>query len=948
MPPEFPPWQNVYRTFRPWAAGGKFEQMHDRLRAPWRSRNRSSPQRGPSDYNAGAKVKGRNRYLLVETPGAAAGGERDTSRPTGSGRRHHGDPGSARQVSEPGEAVCRWWYSGACAAPIRHEHQGDVVVVRHPANRSVRHSISPALAEERGFWEDRGRPPIGLLTPTPARAILWTYYVFVLSLRSVAEMPLGRIRVAHRVRFYGSTDRRQNVDVDNQNAPFRANGNDIAMAEKTVAFSDLLSLFPVCDGPSSFPFETDCRHFRYEIKENRRFVPPTLRVINEPPKGKAPSVVVISASAAVGKTTVAQTIAYRLQAPLWDLSQFTLGDGTFTGIPRRCFGSTAFNSVETRMRSGSFLYVLDALDEARAKSSQGFEAFLLDLCNETRSEKPKASLVLFGRTESCVLASLYLETMEVGFAHYSIDFFSRPQAETFIDEYLHRRAKHDHRLVSYQAQRPNLIRVRNSMFSNVCRLLSDNPEDTESWNEELVREFVGYAPVLEVLADFLYVPNYRKLEQQMAEFPNDLYPKSQHPAWKFLLDVVIRLLDREKDKLVDAFRPSVETEIDGWNAWNTLYGRDEQCERVLCSSFGLDSPTRPQHLPVEIRSAYEDAINIFDHAFVKDEHFFTNVVFRDYLYSWALKHGSTAVTETTKSVLAGNEYRSSPLLAHFYITAETDDDGGFAESEHLGHVYESLLSKELVSRQVRFTLKPVDRDRFLAGFAFGESGVADISFPVVGAGQTLVFRRFLRNADITFRGQVSFGLPDAHFDLGPAVRVKCDVLRTSASEFQVITDRNDGGDVVLESNQYSPEGGVPPDPLVVKGDGTLYVNWPDMAFPWVRYQFVPDPPDIDHSLLTEAFQHFASILAPFRGRGFGALARARPLIDNRPVGSTALGQAIRDHLIDEDILLVRGDLYILNQDRLRELNVTWRDLQLRRMSDELREFLTTFLDQYES
>ena len=44
MPPEFPPWQNVYRTFRPWAAGGKFEQMHDRLRAPWRSRKERAPE----------------------------------------------------------------------------------------------------------------------------------------------------------------------------------------------------------------------------------------------------------------------------------------------------------------------------------------------------------------------------------------------------------------------------------------------------------------------------------------------------------------------------------------------------------------------------------------------------------------------------------------------------------------------------------------------------------------------------------------------------------------------------------------------------------------------------------------------------------------------------------------------------------------------------------------
>ena len=33
LPPQFGRWQNVYRTFRRWSEQGKFERMHDRLRA---------------------------------------------------------------------------------------------------------------------------------------------------------------------------------------------------------------------------------------------------------------------------------------------------------------------------------------------------------------------------------------------------------------------------------------------------------------------------------------------------------------------------------------------------------------------------------------------------------------------------------------------------------------------------------------------------------------------------------------------------------------------------------------------------------------------------------------------------------------------------------------------------------------------------------------------------
>jgi transposase len=85
LPKAFPPWQNVYATFRRWSAQGRFEQMHDRLRAQWRERERraqeptaavldsqstrGSPQGGDNGFDAGKKVKGRKRHLVVDTLG---------------------------------------------------------------------------------------------------------------------------------------------------------------------------------------------------------------------------------------------------------------------------------------------------------------------------------------------------------------------------------------------------------------------------------------------------------------------------------------------------------------------------------------------------------------------------------------------------------------------------------------------------------------------------------------------------------------------------------------------------------------------------------------------------------------------------------------------------------------------------------------------------------------
>ena len=85
LPKTFPPWFTVYKSFSRWAAKGAFEAMQDRLREQWRERlgrhaqpsaavldaqsTRNSPQGGESGFDAGKKVKGRKRHLLVDTLG---------------------------------------------------------------------------------------------------------------------------------------------------------------------------------------------------------------------------------------------------------------------------------------------------------------------------------------------------------------------------------------------------------------------------------------------------------------------------------------------------------------------------------------------------------------------------------------------------------------------------------------------------------------------------------------------------------------------------------------------------------------------------------------------------------------------------------------------------------------------------------------------------------------
>ena len=150
LPRSFPAWPTVYKSFSRWAAQGVFESMQDRLRQQWRERlgrhaqpsaavldsqsTRYSPQGGEAGFDAGKKVKGRKRHLVVDTLGlllavtvsAASVQDRD------------GAPAvvalACAKVPSLKVLFVDGAYSGSCAQALQAAHGLDVQVVRHPGN----------------------------------------------------------------------------------------------------------------------------------------------------------------------------------------------------------------------------------------------------------------------------------------------------------------------------------------------------------------------------------------------------------------------------------------------------------------------------------------------------------------------------------------------------------------------------------------------------------------------------------------------------------------------------------------------------------------------------------------------------------------------------------------------------------------------------------------------
>ena len=162
LPKSFPPWRGVYKAFSRWAAAGTFETMHDRLRQQWRDRvgrtaeptaaiidaqsTRSTAQGGMTGFDAGKKVKGRKRHLVVDTLGlllavsvtAASVQDRDAAAPVVA-QACAKVPGLRKIYADAA-------YGGKCAEAIEHAHGISVEIVRHPGNRST------------GTWQDAQQP----------------------------------------------------------------------------------------------------------------------------------------------------------------------------------------------------------------------------------------------------------------------------------------------------------------------------------------------------------------------------------------------------------------------------------------------------------------------------------------------------------------------------------------------------------------------------------------------------------------------------------------------------------------------------------------------------------------------------------------------------------------------------------------------------------------------
>ncbi|HEY0992859.1 MAG TPA: hypothetical protein VGD80_37655 [Kofleriaceae bacterium] len=560
----------------------------------------------------------------------------------------------------------------------------------------------------------------------------------------------------------------------------------------------------------------------YVPAPNGCFVEPRLTIQHPIKLGETP-VVLIAAPGAVGKSTLAAELASRTGAAMWDLSKMNVGTKTFAGTVLEGWDTEA-HGVLKRIGTGEWLFVLDALDEAQVRAgSQNFDAFLSDVAELCREPRPRPTIVLLARSDTADLVELMLDDAKVKLARYQVEYFDEEQAQSFIDKRLDARRNDDHKQSLHRQQRTVFTEARTALFKLVYTLFDADPDN--AWTDVHIRDFLGYAPVLEALTDYLDAPNYRTLIQEL----EDEKSAAKDP-WRFLTDIISRLQEREQGKIQEAVRPLLGAS--GWSGWARLYTPDEQCSRVLRHTLRMPVSSPEIGMSGQLVALYEEALRTIlpQHPFLAGR-VFANVVFKEFSYAWGITRGDESTQAALRNAMREREspFLPSPLFSRFVVNSAPNGKA-VVDGQDFGIVYESLLAR---STEVQTTLLEV-KDSIEARVVLGDDPSRALEFDLLDTGAGVHFWRRLNSVDIDVARAVRLGLPEQRFTLGPAVDMTC-------NEFSILSDDLDvdvTGNVSLRAAVYNSSANVR---IRIRdaSRGRLAIAWPDVAHPWASYRTPP-------------------------------------------------------------------------------------------------------------
>lgn len=204
-----------------------------------------------------------------------------------------------------------------------------------------------------------------------------------------------------------------------------------------------------------------------------------------------PSILLISAVGATGKTALASALSAQTAMPLLDLAKHKpVGDNTLTGLLTNAYELRDISGILEGLSQGTYGIIIDGVDEGRSKTTgKGFEAFLDDI-GKLCGLSPKTTIIMLGRTQVLDDTWSYLEEKGISVGLMTISPFAIDGAKKYIDAFTG--AKESKQYEQYRNTRDHILQMLGSAFSQ------NTKEKAESFEA-----FIGYPPVLDAVVTLL-------------------------------------------------------------------------------------------------------------------------------------------------------------------------------------------------------------------------------------------------------------------------------------------------------------------------------------------------------------------------------------------------------------------------------------------------------------
>jgi hypothetical protein len=284
-----------------------------------------------------------------------------------------------------------------------------------------------------------------------------------------------------------------------------------------------------------------------------------------------PTIILVSAVGATGKTALALQLSRDLRSPVLDLAKHKpVGDNTLTGLLTSAFDVGDISTVFAGLASGEYAVIIDGIDEGRSKTTaKAFEAFLDDVAKLCRAASPPTFLLL-GRTQILDACWDYLSNTGVSTALITISPFTLAEAKEYIDTF----TVGPKNAATYAPARDALLDQLSRVFggSNVAKATD-------------FLSFIGYPPVLDAIVTLLSnEQNYHKLLQSLEA------PQGQNVEVSLLNRIAQYIMLRERDLKVvpNILTPILEGAPEGLRqrAFADTLSVEEQSVRLVAHCLG--------------------------------------------------------------------------------------------------------------------------------------------------------------------------------------------------------------------------------------------------------------------------------------------------------------------------------------------------------------------------